>query len=112
MSYLDLKKTGSLVVSAPPKVIGMFTDFFQRTMTDVGAAGPDRGEIDAVVPAKDGDRVHARERRLAVAELEDVPDEVEVLLHGVQVSGRQRHACSRAARHGRLRFGGGGGPES
>jgi len=42
MSYLDLKKTGPLVVYAPPKVIGMFTDFYQRTLTDVGAAGPDR----------------------------------------------------------------------
>jgi len=44
MSYLDLKKTGPLVVSAPPKVIGMFTDFFQRTLTDVGWSGPDRAE--------------------------------------------------------------------
>src|SRR5271157_4803098 len=44
MSYLDLKKTGPLVVNAPPKVIGMFTDFFQRTLIDVGASGPDRGE--------------------------------------------------------------------
>jgi hypothetical protein len=43
MSYLDLKETGPLVVAAPPKVIGMFTDFFQRTLTDVGAVGPDRG---------------------------------------------------------------------
>jgi hypothetical protein len=42
MSYLDLKKTGPLVVAAPPNVIGMFTDFFQRTITDVGAIGPDR----------------------------------------------------------------------
>jgi hypothetical protein len=42
MSYLDLKKTGPLVVAAPPGVIGMFTDFFQRTITDVGAIGPDR----------------------------------------------------------------------
>src|SRR5215470_14106504 len=41
MSYLDLKKTGPLVVAAPPNVIGMFTDFFQRTITDVGAIGPD-----------------------------------------------------------------------
>src|SRR5271166_5314742 len=39
MSYLDLKKTGPLVVNAPPKVIGMFTDFFQRTLTDVGWSG-------------------------------------------------------------------------
>lgn len=42
MSYLDLKETGPLVVYAPPNVIGMFTDFFQRTITDVGAIGPDR----------------------------------------------------------------------
>ena len=42
MSYLDLKETGPLVVKAPPNVIGMFTDFFQRTITDVGTIGPDR----------------------------------------------------------------------
>jgi hypothetical protein len=42
MSYLDLKETGPLVVTAPPNVIGMFTDFHQRTITDVGAIGPDR----------------------------------------------------------------------
>jgi hypothetical protein len=42
MSYLDLRETGPLVVAAPPNVIGMFTDFFQRTITDVGAIGPDR----------------------------------------------------------------------
>jgi hypothetical protein len=42
MSYLDLKQTGPLVVAAPPNVIGMFTDFFQRTITDVGLIGPDR----------------------------------------------------------------------
>ena len=42
MSYLDLKATGPLVVAAPPNVIGMFTDFFQRTLTDVGLVGPDR----------------------------------------------------------------------
>lgn len=44
MSYLDLKETGPLVVAAPPKVIGMFTDFFQRTLTDVGLSGPDQGK--------------------------------------------------------------------
>ena len=43
MSYLNLKETGPLVVYAPPNVIGMFTDFLQRTLTDVGAAGPDLG---------------------------------------------------------------------
>jgi len=44
MGYLDLKESGPLVVHAPPGVIGMFTDFYQRTLTDVGAAGPDRGQ--------------------------------------------------------------------
>jgi hypothetical protein len=44
MSYLDLKETGPLVVYAPPGVIGMFTDFYQRTLTDVGALGPDHGQ--------------------------------------------------------------------
>lgn len=42
MSYLDLKETGPLVIAAPRDVIGMFTDFFQRTITDVGLIGPDR----------------------------------------------------------------------
>jgi hypothetical protein len=44
MSYLDLKETGPLVVYAPPGVIGMFTDFLQHALTDVGAAGPDHGQ--------------------------------------------------------------------
>jgi hypothetical protein len=42
MNYLDLKETRPLVVAAPANVIGMFTDFFQRTITDVGLIGPDR----------------------------------------------------------------------
>src|SRR6516164_9886044 len=42
MSYLDLKESGPLVVAAPPNVIGMLTDFFQRTITGVGLIGPDR----------------------------------------------------------------------
>lgn len=42
MNYLDLKESGPLVVAAPRDVIGMFTDFFQRTITDVGLIGPDR----------------------------------------------------------------------
>jgi hypothetical protein len=42
MNYFDLKESGPMVVAAPPNVIGMFTDFFQRTITDVGAVGPDR----------------------------------------------------------------------
>jgi hypothetical protein len=52
MNYLDLKETGPLVVNAPPNVIGMFTDFMQRTLTDVGAAGPDlaRGGLYLLLP--------------------------------------------------------------
>ncbi len=42
LTFLDLKETGPLVVAAPRDVIGMFTDLFQRTITDVGAIGPDR----------------------------------------------------------------------
>ncbi len=59
MSYLDLKETGPLVVAAPPNVIGMFTDFFQRTITDVGAIGPDRargGLYLLLPPDYDGER--------------------------------------------------------
>lgn len=58
MSYLDLKETGPLVVAAPPNVIGMFTDFFQRTITDVGLIGPDRargGLYLLLPPGYDGD---------------------------------------------------------
>ena len=43
MSYVDLKETGPLVVYAPPRTIGMFTDFNQHTLTNVGLPGPDRG---------------------------------------------------------------------
>jgi hypothetical protein len=52
MSYLNLKATGPLVVYAPPNVIGMYTDFMQRTLTDVGAAGPDlaRGGLYLLLP--------------------------------------------------------------
>lgn len=59
MNYLDLKQTGPLVVYAPPNVIGMFTDFFQRTLTDVGAAGPDRarGGLYLLLPPDYDDQV-------------------------------------------------------
>jgi hypothetical protein len=43
-SYLDLKTDGPLVVVAPPGLIGMFTDFWQRALTDVGIGGPDKGQ--------------------------------------------------------------------
>ena len=43
MWYADLKETGPLVVAAPPNAIAMITDFHQATLTDIGRAGPDRG---------------------------------------------------------------------
>jgi hypothetical protein len=59
MSYLDLKETGPLVVAAPPNVIGMFTDFLQRTITDVGLIGPDRarGGLYLLLPPDYGDKI-------------------------------------------------------
>lgn len=42
-SYLDLKKDGPLAISAPPRIIGMLTDFWQRPLSDVGVGGPDKG---------------------------------------------------------------------
>lgn len=52
MNYFDLKESGPMVVAAPRDVIGMFTDFFQRTITDVGAIGPDqaRGGLYLLLP--------------------------------------------------------------
>ena len=44
MGYLDLKKDGPVVVYAPPGVIGLFDDFMQRPLTDVGLSGPDGGK--------------------------------------------------------------------
>jgi hypothetical protein len=44
MSYLDLKKDGPLVVQAPAGILGMLSDFWQRSLTDVGLVGPDKGE--------------------------------------------------------------------
>jgi hypothetical protein len=58
MSYLDLAETGPLVVAAPPHVIGMFTDFFQRTITDVGLIGPDRARGGLYLLLPPGDRGH------------------------------------------------------
>jgi hypothetical protein len=52
MGFYDLKETGPLVVAVPPGIIGMYTDFFQRTLVDVGAAGPDkaRGGLYLLLP--------------------------------------------------------------
>lgn len=43
MSYLDLKD-GPVVVEVPPKLQGMFDDFWHRPIADVGFVGPDKGE--------------------------------------------------------------------
>jgi hypothetical protein len=43
MSYLDLKR-GPVVVDVPPKLQGMFDDFWHRPICDVGFVGPDKGE--------------------------------------------------------------------
>ena len=43
MSYLDLKD-GPVVVEVPPKLQGMFDDFWHRPICDVGFVGPDKGE--------------------------------------------------------------------
>ena len=59
MSYLNSKETGPLVVAAPSEVIDMFTDFFQRTITDVGGVGPDRargGLYLLLPPGYDGEK--------------------------------------------------------
>lgn len=58
MSYFDLNETGPLVVAAPPNVIGVLTDFFQRTITDVGLIGPDRargGQYLLLPPSYEGE---------------------------------------------------------
>ncbi len=43
MSYLDLKD-GPVVVEVPPRLQGMFDDFWHRPIADVGFVGPDKGE--------------------------------------------------------------------
>lgn len=43
MSYFDLCD-GPIVVESPPNTLGMINDMFFRYVTDLGNAGPDRGE--------------------------------------------------------------------
>ena len=39
---VDLGKSGPMVVEIPPgPIVGIINDFFQRSLTDVGLAGPD-----------------------------------------------------------------------
>ncbi len=96
MSYLDLKETGPLVVAAPPNVIGMFTDFFQRTITDVGLIGPDRarGGLYLLLPPDYERRGTARLFCLQVEDLQRLP--VLPHHHGEKATvGRTRNRPSR-----------------
>jgi hypothetical protein len=43
ISHFDLKK-GPIVVESPPNTLGMINDMFFRYITDLGNAGPDRGQ--------------------------------------------------------------------
>ena len=42
--YFDLKKDGPLVLETPPNVLGVVNDGWMRYITDLGNAGPDRGQ--------------------------------------------------------------------
>ena len=42
--FLDLKNDGPTVVEVPPGVLGVFNDMYFRYMSDIGAAGPDKGK--------------------------------------------------------------------
>ena len=42
--FLDLKKDGPTVVELPPGVLGVFNDMYFRYLSDIGAAGPDKGK--------------------------------------------------------------------
>jgi hypothetical protein len=42
--FLDLKKDGPTVIELPPDVLGILDDMYFRYITDMGAAGPDRGK--------------------------------------------------------------------
>ena len=41
--FLDLKRDGPTVVELPPGVLGVFNDMYFRYISDIGAAGPDKG---------------------------------------------------------------------
>jgi hypothetical protein len=42
--FLDLKRDGPTVVELPPGVLGVFNDMYFRYLSDIGAAGPDKGK--------------------------------------------------------------------
>lgn len=41
---VDLKQMGPAVIESPPMVLGVIDDGFQRFVTDIGNAGPDKGQ--------------------------------------------------------------------
>jgi hypothetical protein len=43
-AHTDLKKDGPTVVETPPNVLGIVNDGWQRWLTDLGNAGPDKGK--------------------------------------------------------------------
>jgi hypothetical protein len=43
-AFTDLKKDGPTVVETPPNVLGIVDDGWQRWLTDLGNAGPDKGK--------------------------------------------------------------------
>lgn len=43
-SFFDLKRDGPLVVVAPPKMYGGGLDMWQRSVEEIGPAGPDKGQ--------------------------------------------------------------------
>ncbi len=43
-AWLDLKKEGPMVLDMPPKLQGLLDDMWHRPITDIGAAGPDKGK--------------------------------------------------------------------
>ena len=43
-TFLDLKNDGPTVIEAPARMIGFLDDMWMRYITDIGAAGPDKGK--------------------------------------------------------------------
>ena len=56
--FLDLKKDGPTVIELPPDQLGILDDMYFRYITDMGAAGPDKGKGGKYLilpPGYDGD---------------------------------------------------------
>lgn len=43
-AYIDLKQDGPIVLETPPNVLGIVNDGWMRYVTDLGNAGPDKGQ--------------------------------------------------------------------